>query len=79
MIKQNLQNATNVYRTKYFIVEQNIYIQFYQSKSNTLFSNDVYYLRTKERDARYEITYKSRKFIDGKRLHSSAYERKYIL
>jgi hypothetical protein len=41
-------------------------------------SVDVFYKRTKERDALYEKVFENRIHIDGKRIHGSMYSRRYI-
>ena len=71
--------ADNVYRTKDYIVCQQVSL-CRSGKGNTLImSDDVYLLRTKKRDADYELVYKVRgKNINGKRMRSASYIRKYI-
>jgi hypothetical protein len=41
-------------------------------------SHDTYYHRTRERDAEYELAFFMRDHIDGKRLPSNMYSRKYV-
>ena len=71
--------ADNVYRTKDYIVCQKVTL-CHSGKGNTLLlSNDTYLLRTAKRDAEYEFAYKVRgKHIDGKRMCSGSYTRKYV-
>ena len=71
-------DATNTYRTRDFIVKQNISIQSDNKNGTFLFSFDTYIARNKYRDKLYEKTFASRKNIDGCRLHSTVYKRKYI-
>ncbi|MBQ4558650.1 MAG: hypothetical protein IJA61_04680 [Clostridia bacterium] len=71
--------ADNVYRTKDYIVCQKVSL-CRSGKGNTLImSDDVYLLRTRKRDTDYELVYKVRgKNINGKRMRSASYIRKYI-
>lgn len=73
-----LEKATNVYRTKHYIVEQVLYVQDDNVESVELCSHDTFYRRTKKRDARYEELYRDRKRIDGKRLPATMSARKYV-
>ncbi len=74
-----LKGATNVYRTKQYIVKQILGIQYSQKENNVVFSRDTYYRRTPERDKEYEILFCLRRNIDGKRLPSTMYARIYII
>lgn len=71
------ENATNVYRTKQYIVKQIIGIQYGCEENNVVYSRDTYYKRTPERDREYEILFCRRRNIDGKRLPSTMYAREY--
>lgn len=68
----------NVYRTKYFIVKQNLYVMVNIEENNAVLSVDTYYRRTLLRDNKYLLQYKDRKNIDGKRLPSNTYVRTYV-
>lgn len=46
--------ATNVYRTKYFIVRQSVSVKRDEFEGNSVISQDTYYMRTRKRDAEYE-------------------------
>lgn len=70
--------ADNVYRTNQFIVKQSLRVQFDDIEGNAVVSNDVFYKRTKRRDYEYEQIFGDRKRIDGKRLPSTMYARKYV-
>lgn len=72
-----IKNATNVYRTKNYIVKQVIGIKYDCKEDNTVFSHDTYYRRTPERDNQYEILFCHRRNVDGKRLPSTMYSRTY--
>lgn len=48
--------VTNVYRTENYIVFQSVHV-CYGDSGNILMSDDVYRLRTPERDAEYEKTF----------------------
>lgn len=70
--------ATNVYRTKFYIVRQCMGIKYSEEEDNVLFSHDTYYRRTKTRDREYEEYYRDRKKMNGKRLPSMMYSRQYV-
>lgn len=73
-----IKEATNVYRTKDFIVKQIIAIEYDCCEDNEVFSHDTYYKRTPTRDREYEYLFGGRRNIDGKRLPSTVYNRRYI-
>ena len=73
-----MRGARNVYRTKDFIVKQNIMISANDVENFEICSRDTYYLRTTKRDKEYETIFASRRHIDGKRLPSTMYTRKYV-
>lgn len=68
----------NVYRTKDFIVTQELQFKENNVYCNVLLSHDTYYRRTKKRDAEYELAFECKDHIDGKRIPSTSYTRKYI-
>ena len=71
-----IADATNVYRTKEYIVNQVVGLK-YHDLGNVIFSLDTYYLRTQRRDEQYEKLFADRRHIDGKRLPTSMYMRTY--
>ena len=71
-------NASNVYRTKDFIVKQEIHIATDGYDTNQVVSVDTYYKRTPEREVAYKAVFADRKRINGKRLPSTMYTRTYI-
>lgn len=74
-----MNDATNLYRTKEYIVRQKLSITESTVKMPLVISVDTYFKRTKERDAQYEFLLISRKdLIDGKRVKASAYTRFYV-
>lgn len=72
------EEATNVYRTKHYIVEQVLGIHDNDVECAELCSHDTFYRRTRKRDAEYEELFGSRKRIDGKRLPATMCSRKYV-
>lgn len=68
----------NVYRTRDYIVKQELYLIVNSEQNNAVLSVDTYYRRTLLRDSKYLLLYKDRKHIDGKRLPSNTYIRTYI-
>lgn len=75
---ENKQQAINVYRTRKYIVTQDIYLNECADGSSVLFSKDTYYLRNKKLDKQYEAQFKDREYINGKRVHTTMYTRKYF-
>lgn len=71
-------DATNIYRTKKYIVKQNLYIDYDINNSSILFSQDIYYLRNKKIDKLFDLIFQDRQNLDGKRICSTSYSRKYI-
>ena len=72
-----LKGASNVYRTRHFIVRQRLGLLYNDEESNQLISRDTYYARTPERDAEYEIRFHKRIRIDGKRIPTNVTVREY--
>ena len=73
-----IKKASNVYRTKHYIVVQEIGVEESDVQVNNICSYDTYFARTKARDKEYERTYRDRKHINGRRLRTGMYSRKYI-
>lgn len=72
-----VQGATNVYRTKSYIVKQNVSLGHQGLESTKLISWDTYYVRTPKRDAIYESIFEGNKDLDGRRIPTMAYFRTY--
>ena len=70
--------ATNIYRTREYIVAQRITFRFDEEYGNFLFSHDTYYRRNARRNKIYETAFAKRIRKDGKRIHTSMYARTYI-
>ena len=68
----------NVYRTRDYIIKQELYLIANAEQNNAVLIVDTYYRRTLLRDSKYQLLYKDRKHIDGKRLPSNTYIRTYI-
>lgn len=73
-----LSNATNVYRTKYYIIKQVIVIDCNEKIDSGIFSQDTFIRRTKSRDKEYEKIYNQRLNINGKRMPTNMCSRRYI-
>lgn len=71
-------NASNVYRTKDFIVKQEIHIGTDGYATNQIVSVDTYYKRTPKREVAYKAVFADRKRINGKRLPSTMFTRIYV-
>ena len=73
-----IENATNTYRTKYFIITQELEIVSDVCANNEVISHDTYFKRSKWRDKQYEYNFKTRKNINGKRLQSTMQSKIYV-
>lgn len=73
-----LERATNVYRTKFFIVRQQIMYRRDSLLGAYLCSRDTFYCRTPERDRQFEAAFPRREEKDGKRIPTLMYIRTYI-
>lgn len=73
-----VMDADNVYRTSKYIVKQSLNVQLNSTEANAIVSCDVFYKRNKRRDSEYEKIFYDRKHIDGKRLPSTMFTRKYV-
>ena len=76
-IPEFLENATNVYRTKKYIVKQNACLEYDKCGNGRVFSEDTYYLRNKQLDKEFEFNFKDRDCVNGKRVHTMLYIRRY--
>ena len=72
-----MADATNVYRTRYYIVRQKIELRDDPEFGRYLFSADTYYLCTPRRDAEYEEIFSDRRNVNGKRIRTAMYSRTY--
>ena len=77
-IPEFLRDATNVYRTRDYIVKQCVTLGYDEAYGSYLFSRDTYYRCTAKRDRIYEETFSTRENVNGKRIHTSMYARTYI-
>ncbi len=73
-----MEGATNVYRTRDYIVKQVVGFKFSETENNLVYSHDTFYRRTKKRDREYEKIFYERKNIDGKRIPGTMYARTYV-
>ena len=73
-----LQLASNAYRTKHYIVTQRIMFRQTETDGSMIMSVEVFYKRNKERDTVFEKVFENRVKVDGKRLHSTMYTRSYV-
>ena len=73
-----LELASNAYRTKKFIVTQRIMFRQTESDGSMILSVETFYARNDERDAIYEKVFQNRINIDGRRLHTTMSTRSYI-
>ena len=73
-----LIDADNVYRTQSYIVKQVIQIIENDIEDNGIVSHDTYYRRTTARDLAYNMAFMDKTKINGKRLPSTQYTRRYI-
>lgn len=73
-----MENADNVYRTREYIVRQIIGVNFDAEMDNNIFSQDTFFARTPVRDRQYEAIFAKRFNINGRRMRSTMYSRKYV-
>lgn len=75
-----IKGAENLYRTDEFIVKQVLHTTWDSEKMIMMMgSEDTYYARTYKRDSEYELFFEDRgQDIDGKRIKTAFYTRKYI-
>lgn len=69
---------TNAYRTRHYIVFQEIGLCDDEKEGTFLFSVDEYYRRTIKRDAEYERRFRKRDDVDGQRIPVGTYVREYV-
>lgn len=70
--------ATNVYRTKNYIVAQTLTYKQSEVFDNVMLSHDTYFKRTRKRDEQYFFYFFDKDNLDGKRIPSTSYTRKYV-
>ena len=73
-----LELASNAYRTKGYIVTQRIIFRNNKLDGSMIISIDAFYKRTKERDAIFDKTFERRIHVNGKRLHATMSTRSYV-
>ena len=73
-----LKDANNAYRTKEYIITQQIKYVNDPFLGSYIESHDVYFKRTKDRDAIYEQVFALRFMIDGDRIHSKVNTHRYF-
>jgi len=78
IVPEFVKDATNVYRTKNFIVKQVLGIKYGEVQNNEVVSQDTFYVRTAKRDWQYNNYFSFKVHINGKRLPSTMYSRKYV-
>ena len=78
MYKNFMEETINVYRTKHHIVVQKIGLKFDAEDDNILYSFDIFYQRNKNRDKEYESIFGNKTNINGKRIKTAMYSRRYV-
>lgn len=73
-----IEEAINVYRTNKHIVVQKIGLKFDTEDDNILYSFDIFYQRNKHRDKEYESIFSGKSNINGKRIKTAMYSRRYV-
>ena len=77
-IPEFLVGATNVYRTRGYIVKQCVAFSYDELYGTYLMSRDTYYRCTPKRDREFETAFADRKNVNGKRIPTAMYTREYI-
>lgn len=72
------ENATNVYRTKHYIVRQIMTYENHSRLDNIVISQDTFYKRTKLRDKQYEKLFADKVNLNGRRMKTASYSREYV-
>ena len=72
-----LVRATNVYRTDYYIVRQQVMYKNDALLGAYLCSKDTFFCRTPERDRLYALAFPKREEAEGKRIRTLMYVRQY--
>lgn len=73
-----LVDANNVYRTRYYIIKQNISVSTDSDGNTNIHSDDVYYLRNKKLDKQFDECFADRILLNGKRLHTTTHTKRYV-
>lgn len=73
-----MRDAVNVYRTKQYIVKQNISMGYNERDGKTVISHDTFYKRTPARDQQYDMFFSGLRNHNGKRIPTFAYTRRYV-
>lgn len=73
-----IEEAINVYRTRKHIVVQKIGLKFDAEDDNILYSFDIFYQRNKNRDKEYESIFSGKSNINGMRIKTAMYSRRYV-
>lgn len=73
-----MKNANNVYRTKLYIIKQDVFIADDLDGNTHIHSDDVYYLRNKKLDKQFESYYSDRIILNGKRVHTNTNTKRYM-
>ena len=77
----NIQNfvadANNIYRTKKYIVAQKIFVEDDCRGEAIVYSDDIYFIRSKRNDKLYEKYFENRTFIDGRRISTHISSKRY--
>ena len=73
-----MHNATNVYRTKHYIVKQILNYEEHVKLDNIIISQDTFYKRTKARDKKYNQIFSCKVNLNGKRIKTASSSRKYV-
>lgn len=77
LIPDFVQGATNIYRTEQFIVKQQLSIVHQGMESARLISTDTYYPRTPMREYLYKSIFGGNRNVNGKRIPTMGYFRRY--
>lgn len=70
--------ASNIYRTTKYIVCQDIYIEVSGRGGCNIISKDTYKKRDFKSDRKFEEVFRDRDDLNGSRIHTTMYTRKYI-
>jgi len=72
-----MKDAKNVYRTRNYIIKQDISFNYDLYGNTNIHSDDTYYLRNKKLDKEFDRIFADRKNLNGKRICTITHTKKY--
>ena len=76
--KNSYQVMTNIYRTEKYVVCQDVFVETSLEQGCCIVSKDTYKKRDYKTDKKYLDLFKDREDIEGKRIRTNMYKRRYL-